>query len=98
MIQRRRFLLPIPFFAAKLKAWFLDLIPFLTFGALPNSILTVDQVRMLQKDNVVDPARDGLKALGVTPTAAEAVIPAYLYRFRPYGQFEQPADAEAESG
>lgn len=90
VVQRRRGLLPVPFFAARIKAWFLDLIPYLSFGMLANSILTVDQVRMLENDNVVDPAKDGMKALGLRPTAVEAIIPSYLYRFRPYGQFEAP--------
>lgn len=98
VIQRRRFLAPVPFFLARIKASAFDLIPYLTFGLLPNSILTVDQVRLLEKDNVVDPARDGLKALGVRPTGVEAIIPTYLYRFRPYGQFEQPSAEEIEQG
>lgn len=83
---RPRALLPLPFWLASLQA-------FLT-APLPNSMrpLTVDQVRLLKKDNVVSEAaeREGrtLRSLGVPhPTAVEAVVPEYLERFKPRGQF-----------
>ena len=34
-------------------------------------------------DNVADGQAPGLAALGIAPTPAEAVVPAYLARFRP---------------
>jgi NADH dehydrogenase len=83
---RRRLLLPMPFWMAKLQA-------VLTWP-LPNAIrpITVDQVRLLKTDNVVSEAakRENrtLAALGVSPPAAvEAIVPEYLERFRPKGQF-----------
>jgi NADH dehydrogenase len=65
-------------------------------SVLPTPILTADQVRLLAVDNVVSEAaaREGrtLAAFGVTPTTMEAVLPSYLWRFRPNGQFDrQPA-------
>jgi len=78
---RRRLLLPLPFFAARIQAALLQL--------LPKPLLTVDQVRLLEKDNVVSDGALGLKDLGVLhPTSAEVVLPAYLYRYRRTGQFE----------
>lgn len=82
--QRQRFLLPIPFWAAKLPAFFLQI--------LPGAPLTVDQVRMLEKDNIVgeDAIREGrtLQGLGVSePRSVEAIVPPYLQRFRPRGEF-----------
>jgi NADH dehydrogenase len=84
--SRRRLLLPIPFWMAKLQA-------VLTWP-LPNAIrpITVDQVRLLKTDNIVSEAakRENrtLAALGVSPPAAvEAIVPEYLERFRPKGQF-----------
>ncbi len=47
--------------------------------------LTTDQVKLLRIDNVA--AGDGLAALGIRPTAVEAVVPTYLDRFRPTGRF-----------
>lgn len=83
---RRAGLAPIAMPIAKLIA--------LMTWPLPGSLrpITVDQVRMLKSDNVVSDAAKAegrtLAALGVTaPTAVAAVVPGYLERFRPRGQF-----------
>lgn len=84
--DRRRLLLPIPFWAAKLLA-------VLTWP-LPNSLrpMTVDQVRLLQSDNVVSEAAKNegrtIAALGVErPASIDGIVPAYLERFKPRGQY-----------
>ena len=81
--ERSRMLVPVPFWLAKLKAYFLQF--------LPNPPLTPDQVDMLRVDNVVSEAsiRDGLtlQGLGITPASYEAIVPSYLWRFRKTGQF-----------
>jgi NADH dehydrogenase len=51
--------------------------------------LTSDQVKLLEADNVVAPGARGLADLGVAPTAVEAIIPTYLYRFRKGGQYAE---------
>lgn len=83
---RKRPYLRIPFWAAKLGA--------LLTAPLPNGLrpLTVDQIRMLQSDNVVSQAAQAegrtLAAFGIEhPHTLEAVVPAYLERFQPHGQF-----------
>ncbi len=85
VIGRSRPLVPLPFPIARLQASVMEL--------LPSPMLTVDQVRMLETDNVVSAqaiaARRTLAGLGVTPTTIEAVVPSYLYRFRKHGQFER---------
>ena len=82
---RNRPLVPVPFSFMKAKAWFLQL--------LPKPLLTVDQVTMLETDNIVSEAAqaDGrtLAAFGITPQTIEAIVPAYLERFRKSGQFER---------
>ncbi|MCA3642356.1 MAG: complex I NDUFA9 subunit family protein [Methylobacterium sp.] len=82
---RSRALVPLPFPIARLQASVMEL--------LPSPMLTVDQVRMLETDNVVGAeaiaAKRNLAGLGVTPTTIEAVVPGYLYRFRKHGQFER---------
>lgn len=80
---RKRLLVPLPFALASLKAAFLQL--------LPNPILTMDQVKLLKKDNVVAPTAAGLADLGITPTSVEAVIPSYLWRFRAKGEYADDA-------
>jgi NADH dehydrogenase len=83
---RERIYVNLPFWLAKLQA--------LLTWPLPASLrpLTLDQVRMLQSDNVVSEAatREGrtLQALGIErPHAIGTVVPTYLERFRPRGQF-----------
>jgi NADH dehydrogenase len=83
---RRRLLLPLPF-------WLMQIQAALT-SPLPNSMrpITLDQLRLLKIDNVVSDAakREGrtLAALGVSqPASIEAIVPEYLERFKPKGQF-----------
>jgi NADH dehydrogenase len=83
--MRKRLLVPLPFWLAKLQAAFLQL--------LPKPLFTIDQVRLLQSDNVVseEAKRNGrtLEGLGIEPIAIAAVVPDYLEQFRPRGQFSQ---------
>jgi NADH dehydrogenase len=84
---RRRILVPLPFGLAMLKAAFLQI--------LPKPLLTVDQVRLLKKDNVVSPTAPGLAELGITPTSVEAVVPSYLWRFHPKGEYASAQERRA---
>ena len=59
-----------------------------TFGLFTNKMLTRDQVKNLRKDNVVADGARGFAELGITPTAMDAVLPDYLWRFRPSGQYD----------
>ncbi len=82
--QHKRRLLPIPFWAAKIPAFFLQV--------LPGAPITIDQIRMLQNDNIVsaEAIRDQrtLEGLGVVePRSAEVIVPSYLQRYRPRGEF-----------
>ncbi len=76
---RSRVLLPVPFGLATIKAFFLQF--------LPSPPLTPDQVKLLRYDNVVAPGALGLADLGITPTTVEAEVPAYLWRYRPKGEY-----------
>jgi NADH dehydrogenase len=63
-------------------------------GLLPRPPLTMDQVELLKSDNVVsaEARRENrtLEGLGITPQGIEAIVPAYLYRYRKAGQFTAP--------
>lgn len=87
VIQRRRLVLNIPFFVAGIMGGALDLVQTLTAGIVKNGMITRDQVRNLRQDNVVSPTARGLADLGITPTAMGAVLPEYLWRYRPSGQY-----------
>ncbi|WP_168190372.1 complex I NDUFA9 subunit family protein [Luteithermobacter gelatinilyticus] len=76
-------MIEIPLPLARLQAFFL--------GLLPKPMLTLDQLRQLEKDNVVREGADGLRELGLTPTPVESVIPSYMIHYRPKGQFEVEA-------
>ncbi|WP_417523260.1 complex I NDUFA9 subunit family protein [Marinovum sp.] len=88
VVRRRRLVLNLPFWAANLMAGGFDLLSKLTLGLFSNGILTRDQVRSLRSDNVVSEGARGLSDLGIRPTATEAVLPDYLWRFRPTGQYD----------
>ncbi len=45
---------------------------------LPTPPLTRDQLILLRKDNLVTEGAAGLEALGISPKAVEAIVPAYL--------------------
>lgn len=84
--DRNRILLPMPYWLATLQAA-------LTWP-LPNTLrpITVDQVRLLKNDNIVSAAANSegrtLRGLGVSnPTAIASVVPGYLERFKPRGQY-----------
>ncbi len=78
-IGRKRSLVNLPFGLAALEAAVLEW--------LPKPPLTRDQVRSLQRDNVVAPDALGLADLGLTPTSLELVLPTYLDRFRRHGRY-----------
>ncbi|MEI8393269.1 MAG: complex I NDUFA9 subunit family protein [Rhodospirillaceae bacterium] len=84
-IRRTRTLVSIPWRLAYLQATILE--------KLPCPLLTRDQLELLKKDNLVDPEAPGLRDLGITPTAVEVVIPTYLHRFRPGGDYSRSAHA-----
>ncbi len=79
-----RHLFPIPFWIAKIPAFFVQL--------LPGAPITVDQIRLLQRDNLVSAgaisAQRTLEGLGIQePKSVELIVPTYLQRYRPQGEF-----------
>ncbi|MGL4810465.1 MAG: complex I NDUFA9 subunit family protein [Beijerinckiaceae bacterium] len=86
---RRRLVAPLPVPLARIKATVLE--------RLPGQLLTNDQITSLQYDNVVSQAaiNEGrtLEGMGIRPTAMEAVVPGYLWRFRRMGEFQASKSA-----
>ena len=78
-IQKRRFLIPIPFSIAKFMAGILQL--------FPKPLITTDQIEMLKEDNVVSNNYGTLRDLNIEPTTIESILPHYIYRFRKGGEF-----------
>lgn len=66
-------------------------------GWLPGAPITLDQVKMLETDNVVSSEairqKRTLEGMGINPRNMESVLPSYLVRFRPNGQFSRKGEA-----
>ncbi|MEI4471845.1 complex I NDUFA9 subunit family protein [Frigidibacter sp. MR17.24] len=87
-INRRRAVVEMPGAVAGLMAGVLDGLQGATGGLLANKTLTRDQLKNLARDNVVSPGAKGFEAFGIAPHSAGSILPAYLWRFRPSGQYD----------
>ena len=87
VIRRRRVVVNIPFWAASIMGFGFDMLNTLTLGLVPAQI-TRDQVRNLRNDNVVAEGAKSFADLGIKPVAMKSVLPEYLWRFRPSGQYD----------
>ncbi|MDK1491591.1 complex I NDUFA9 subunit family protein [Sinorhizobium sp. 7-81] len=84
-IDRKRHLVSIPFGIASLLGSVASLVPFIT------PPLTADQVVLLKSDNVVSAQAEAegrtLAGIGIKPTMLDSILPSYLVRYRPHGQY-----------
>ena len=64
----------MPFLFAQIDAFFLQF--------APKPLLTPDQVKLMQADNVVASGSLGLSELGIVPTTVEVEVPTYLALYR----------------
>ncbi len=85
-IERRRLVLNVPFPVARIMGGGFDLLGRVSGGLIAGPV-TADQVRNLRNDNVVGDGVMTFSDLGIRPTAMETVLPEYLWRFRPSGQY-----------
>ncbi len=86
--DRRRAIVGVPSFLAVLMAWGFDAVQWASGGLVTNRVLTRDQVRQMRRPNRVGTGVMGFAELGIEPSSAAAVVPEYLWRFRPSGQYE----------
>lgn len=74
--------------AAKLTGW------------IPGAPVTTDQVAMMESDNVVSVSairqKRTLAGMGIKPKTLAAILPNYLVRFRPHGQFSKGIYSKAK--
>ena len=87
VVRRRRMILNMPFWAARIMAGGFNILRVVSLGLVTPPV-TRDQVANLAVDNVVSDGAKGFVDLGITPTAMMAVLPDYLWRFRPSGQYD----------
>ena len=87
VIRRRRLIVNTPFWIARVMAAVFGVVRKVSLGLIKGPV-TKDQVINLGVDNVVSDDAKGFATLGLQPTAMEAVLPDYLWRFRPSGQYD----------
>jgi len=87
VVRRRRLIVNIPFGIAKIMAFGFKVASVCTLGIVKAAI-TNDQIANLRVDNVVAGDARGFDALGIRPTSMAVVLPDYLWRFRPSGQYD----------
>ncbi len=87
-INRRRLVINLPFWAGRIMGFALDITQKISLGIFKNTIVTRDQVKALRVDNVVSQDAKSFADLGIEPVALGAVLPGYLWRFRPSGQYD----------
>ena len=75
-INRKRLLIYIPRKIAILMAKF--------FQVFPNPLLTEDQVKLLDNNNIILKTNHTFKHLGVNPVSLELILSDYLKRFKKY--------------
>ncbi len=88
VIRKRRLVLSLPFAMGRAMGWGFDMLQTVSFGVIENKMITRDQVKNLARDNVVAEGARGFAELGIEPVAMGAVLPSYLWRFRPGGQYD----------
>ena len=93
VVNRRRVVINLPFWIAAIPAAILDFVQAATAGLVSNAILTRDQLRSLRTDNTVAADAMTLETLGIAPTPVEVVLPEYLWRYRPDGQYTAIRDS-----
>lgn len=85
-IDKKRLLVPVPWFAANMMGFIGEMSGWLPFL---DPFLTRNQVLDLKNDNVVGAEVKTFTDLGITPETIEAIVPTYLVKYRHYGQFHE---------
>ena len=93
IIKRRRLIINTPRFIAKLMAFGLSTLQIFTLGLFKNSIITKDQIVNLGSDNIVSEQKQCFENLNINPLDMGSVLPEYLWRYRPSGQYEAIKDS-----
>lgn len=88
VIRRRRLIVGFPLWMGRVFGRVFGALSFLTGGLAPAPI-TLDQAKQLSEDNVVGDGAKTFADLGITPRDMEAILPEYLWVYRPDGQYNE---------
>lgn len=92
-VERRRIIIGMPNWLSGVAGSILDAGQTITGGLVSNRLLSKDQARLLRADNKVAEGAKTFADLGIEPTASDAVIGEYLWRFRKKGQYQGMIDS-----
>ena len=90
--RRKRIIFSLPLFAAKSLALGFSMLKSLTAG-LVDPPITLDNIKQLGKDNLVSPSAKSFADLDIIPDNLDSVLPSYLYRYRPHGQYNETTES-----
>ena len=86
IIYRKKLIINLPFWLAKAMCPIILILNKLTFRKIPL-LITEDSVKQLKNDNVVSKEYLSFEDLEIKPKSLDLILPSYLKRYRPRGNF-----------
>ena len=86
VIYRKKLIINLPFWLAKAMCPLILILNKLTFKKIPL-LITEDSVKQLKYDNIVSEENMSFEDLDIKPKSLDLILPSYLKRYRPRGNF-----------
>ena len=86
VIYRKKLIINLPFWLAKAMCPLILILNKLTFKKIPL-LITEDSVKQLKNDNIVSEEYMSFEDLEIKPKSLDLILPSYLKRYRPRGNF-----------
>ena len=86
IIYRKKLIINLPFWLAKAMCPIILILNKLTFKKIPL-LITEDSVKQLKNDNIVSKEYLSFQDLEIKPKSLDLILPSYLKRYRPRGNF-----------
>tara|TARA_B100001121_G_scaffold208665_1_gene182601 strand:+ start:576 stop:1562 length:987 start_codon:yes stop_codon:yes gene_type:complete len=86
IIYRKKLIVNLPFWLAKAMCPIILILNKLTFKKIPL-LITEDSVKQLKNDNIVSKENLSFEDLEIRPKSLDLILPSYLKRYRPRGNF-----------
>jgi len=86
VVRRRRLVVGFPLWMGRIAGRIFDVLSAVTGGLAP-AVITYDQAMQLADDNVVSEDAKTFADLNIVPRDMEAILPEYLWIYRPDGQY-----------
>ena len=85
-IYRKRLIVNLPFWIAKIMCPIIFILHKLSFNKIPL-LITEDSIKQLKNDNIVSKKFLGFDDFGIKPKSMDLILPSYLKHYRPRGNF-----------